>query len=50
MTAKITIRIPDTEHEKLKEAARRAKRSINQQVLVYIDEGMKAEAENERAG
>lgn len=44
-TAKLTIRIPEDEHERLKSRAEEDKRSINKQVLHYIAEGMKRPTE-----
>lgn len=49
MTAKITIRIEREELKRLQDAAVKDKRSVNQQVLFYIQRGL-ADQEEQKGG
>lgn len=49
VTAKITIRIDRTELERLRKAAEKDKRSINQQVLYYVQRAL-ADQEEQKGG
>lgn len=45
----INIRIPAELHARLVEDARRARRSLNQQMLVYLEEGVERSAKSDSA-
>jgi predicted HicB family RNase H-like nuclease len=48
--ARITFRLPDDLHTRLKAAAAREHRSLNAQIVVYVERGLAADEQGEDQG